>query len=182
MWPQLDQWPGPSTGAVPLLHPDSSSKASSPPPHCLRPPVSMPVSRLGFLSVQGARGWIFSGVGLHGSASPEGPRVNQTSPVSCPPPPNPGPSTRWQPPSPGEPAESSRGPQPGKAAGEPKRRTWQPSRSARPPPWILLFLKSPQFKERLLPPSRGPPRGLAGGVAHWPACLFSPSASLAARQ
>ena len=78
--------------------------------------------------------------------------------------------------------QSSRGPQPGKAAGEPKRRTWQPCRSARPPPRIFLFLKSPQFKERLLPPSRGPPRGLAGGVAHWPACLLSPSASLAARQ
>lgn len=78
--------------------------------------------------------------------------------------------------------QSSRGPQPGKAAGEPKRRTWQPCRSARPPPRIFLFLKSPQFKERLLPPSRGPPRGLAGGIAHWPACLLSPSASLAARQ
>ena len=67
----------------------------------------------------------------------------------------------------GEPAER-RGPQPGKAVEEQKRRTWQPFGSARPPLRIFLFLKSPQFKEGLLPPSCRLPRGPARGVTRWP--------------
>lgn len=55
-----------------------------------------------------------------------------------------------------------------KVMEEQERRTWQHLWLARPPPRIFLFLKSPQFKERLLPLSPGLPRGPAGGVTRSP--------------
>ena len=176
-----------TSGPVPALEPSPSSTpippAKPPPhPHTVSGRLSPRLSPgLPFYLCKGPKaGYSVEAVSM-GPLHPRDPEW--TRPVLCP---APHPPTQdllqdGNPPPQGS-LQSSRGPQPGKAAGEPKRRTWQPCRSARPPPWILLFLKSPQFKERLLPPSRGPPRGLAGGVAHWPACLFSPSASLAARQ
>lgn len=51
----------------------------------------------------------------------------------------------------------------GSAGVEAENRTWQRFSRARPPPGFFPFLKSPQFKKRLLPPSCRLPRGLAQG-------------------